>query len=78
MSNFRARSGTSPEGQQALLKARCRLAGVVLVLFDVDVNKPAFEVTLMTVSSPTDMFHTKKFVQALHRHDREKLTCLFG
>jgi hypothetical protein len=64
--------------ERVLLFARCRLAGIGLVLFDLDPAAPKFETELLAVSAPTDMFHTNRFAELLHRASREKYERLFG
>lgn len=67
----------TPE-DQSRLEGLCMLFGVGLVIFDLKVNEPKFEIRVRAQRFAPDMFYVNEFAERLHQHNPEAFQELFG
>jgi hypothetical protein len=65
------------EEDKARLESLCMLFGVGLALFDLDSEKPAFEIRMRAQRFSPDMFYVNEFAERLKAADPELFKRLF-
>jgi hypothetical protein len=60
------------------LEGLCMLFGVGLVLFDLNVDDPRFEIRVRAQRFAPDMFYVNEFAERLHQHNPASFQELFG
>ncbi len=66
------------EADKERLEALCLLFGVGLVLFDLDIAAPAFEIRVRAQRHVPDMFYVNTFAEQLKQSARATFNALFG
>ncbi len=66
------------EEDQSRLDALCMLFGIGFVLFNVDLQKPAFSIRVRAQRFSPDMFYVNEFADRLRHHDPTTFQTLFG
>jgi hypothetical protein len=69
-------SAVTPE-DQSRLEALCMLFGVGLVLFDINPQKPNFDIRVRAQKFTPDMFYVNEFAERMKEYDPEKFEELF-
>lgn len=60
------------------LEALCMIFGVGLVLFDMDMDKPNFQIRVRAQRFQPDMFYVNEFAESLYKLDASMFNRLFG
>lgn len=60
------------------LEGLCMLFGVGLVLFDLNLDEPKFEIRVRAQRFAPDMFYVNEFAERLHQHNPSSFQELFG
>lgn len=66
------------EADLSRLEALCMLYGVGLVLFDLDVGEPNYDIRVRAQRHIPDMFYVNEFAERLRSHDPDAFRELFG
>lgn len=69
---------TISEEDYSRLEALCMLFGIGLVLFDVNVEEPDFQIRVRAQRFPPDMFYVNEFAERLYQIDPTVFNQLFG
>ncbi len=68
---------TLPEEDRSRIAALAMLFGIGLVLFDVNVNDPKYDVQVRDQRFSPDMFYVNEFADRLHDHNKQAFNRLF-
>jgi hypothetical protein len=60
------------------LEALCLLFGIGLVLFEINIQDPAFDIRVRAQRHPPDMFYVNEFAERIHQIDAGTFNELFG
>jgi hypothetical protein len=66
------------EEDYSRLEALCLLFGIGLVLFETNLNDPAFDIRVRAQRHPPDMFYVNEFAERIHKIDAGTFNELFG
>ena len=66
------------EEDMSRLESLCMLFGIGLVLFDLDLNKPDFRISVRAQRFIPDMFYVNEFADRLRQHNSEVFEHLFA
>jgi hypothetical protein len=66
------------EEDYSRLEALCMLFGIGLVLFELDLDDPSFEIRVRAQRFPPDMFYVNEFAERIYQIDPATFNQLFG
>lgn len=69
---------TLSQEDQSRLEGLCMLFGIGLVIFDLNVDRPRFEIRVRAQRFAPDMFYVNEFAERLHQHNPDVFQQLFG